>query len=185
MKPSKLFATAAVVFATGLPALALADDVFCPSNLGAVTIDGNVIVDGPCTMTGTLVKGNVLVYDGGALTLRDGQVLGNIQADSGVYVRVLRTDVNGDIQLTGVFGQNSNVSRSTIGGNLQLVANSSRLLAQYNTINGDLQAFSNKGGIVIRYNTIDGNLQCKTNVPRPTGGFNQVSGNKENQCARL
>jgi len=46
-------------------------------------------------------------------------------------------------------------------------------------------AFSNTGGVTIRYNTIDGNLQCKSNVPAPIGGFNQVSGNKEDQCRRL
>ena len=48
-----------------------------------------------------------------------------------------------------------------------------------------MQAFSNTGGVVIRYNDIDGNLQCKSNRPRPRGGFNQVAGNKEDQCAGL
>ena len=74
---------------------------------------------------------------------------------------------------------------TTIGGNLQLDANGSRLEAQYNTIDGDLQAFSNRGGLVIRYNTIDGNLQCKSNRPAPIGASNWVSGNKEDHCARL
>lgn len=168
----------------GLSAPALAD-VHCPPNLGAVTIDDNVIVTGPCVMSGTQVKGNVLVKSPGALTVRDAYIQGNIQADGGRYVRVLRSDVGGDIQLEGVFGEASRVQRSRIGGNLQLDQNHVPLVAEYNAIDGDLQAFSNTGGVVIRYNIIDGNLQCKSNSPAPTGGFNQVSGNKEDQCAGL
>jgi hypothetical protein len=178
----------AVALATGLGSAAVPAfaDVYCPPNLGAVTIDDNVIVEnGQCVMTGTQVKGNVLVKSTGALTVRDARIEGNIQADGGVFVRVLRTEVEGDIQLKGVFGDVSRIQRSTIGGNLQMDSNRSRLLAEYNAIDGDLQAFSNTGGVVIRYNTIDGNLQCKSNNPAPTGGFNQVSGNKEDQCGRL
>ncbi len=181
---NKLQAAAALAF-VGLSGAVMADDVYCPPNLGAVTIDGNVIVDGACSMTGTVVKGNVLVYDGGALTVRDARIDGNIQADGGVYVRVVRSDVGGDVQFEGLSGKKSVVARSTVGGNVQFDANTVPLVAQYNTIDGDLQALRNRGGVVILYNTIDGNLQCKSNRPAPTGGSNWVSGNKEDQCAGL
>jgi hypothetical protein len=91
-------------------------------------------------------------------------------------------------QLEGLYSdeEKSYIKASNIGGNLQLDNNSVRLVAQRNIIDGDLQAFSNTSKrIVIRYNTIDGNLQCKDNRPAPRGGFNRVSGNKEDQCARL
>lgn len=177
----------ALALATGLGGLAVPAfaDVYCPPSLGPVTIDDNVVVVGKCVLNGTQVKGNVLVQHNGALTVRDARIEGNIQADGGIYVRVLRTNVGGDIQLEGVSGEVSRVQRSSIGGNLQLDNNRIRLVAEYNSIDGDLQAFSNTGGVVIRYNTIDGNLQCKNNRPAPTGGFNQVSGNKEDQYARL
>ena len=138
----------AAALAAGLVAPALAD-VNCPPNLGAVTIDDNVIVTGQCVMSGTRVKGNVLVRPSGALTVRDARIEGNIQADGAVYVRVVRTDVGGDIQLEGVFREASRIQRSTIGGNVQLDNNRVRLVAEYNGIDGDLQAFSNTGGLVI------------------------------------
>ncbi len=177
----------AVALAAGLGSLIApaSADVYCPPNLGSITIDDNVIVRGQCLLDGTRVKGNVLVQSGGALTARNAHIDGNLQADGGIYVRVNRTSVGGDIQLEGVFREESRIQRSSIGGNLQLDNNRVRLVAEYNTIDGDLQAFGNTGGVVIRYNTIDGNLQCKSNRPAPTGGFNQVSGNKEDQCARL
>lgn len=181
----KVQKTMLAVALSGLISPAFAD-VYCPPNLGAVTIDDNVIVNGKCVLTGTQVKGNVIVNPQGSLTVRSGaRIDGNVQADGAVFVRVVDSNVGGDIQLEGVSGDISRVQRSSIGGNLQLDSNNVKLVAEYNAIEGDLQAFSNAGGVVIRYNTIDGNLQCKSNVPAPTGGFNQVSGNKEDQCARL
>lgn len=185
MKSQKtLLAVALAASLGGLAAPAFAD-VYCPPNLGPVTIDDNVIVTGQCLLDGTRVKGNVLVQSGGALSARNADIEGNIQADGGVYVRVSRTNVGGDIQLEGVFGEVSRIQRSSIGGNLQLDNNRIRLVAEHNTIDGDLQAFGNTSGVVIRYNTIDGNLQCKSNQPAPVGGFNQVSGDREDQCAGL
>jgi hypothetical protein len=119
------------------------------------------------------------------LTLRDAKVDGNVQAENAVYVRVIRSDIVGDIQLDNVNGGDSEVNRTTVDGNIQLNSNQAPLLVQYNSVDGDIQAFDNSGGVVIRHNIIDGNLQCKGNRPPPTGGFNRVSGNKEDQCKRL
>jgi hypothetical protein len=186
MKSRKALFAVALAAGLGSVAAPVLADVYCPPNLGPVTIDDNVIVEnGQCVLNGTQVKGSVLVKPNGALTVRDARIEGNIQADGGIYVRVLRTNVGGDIQLEGVSGEVSRIQRSSIGGNLQLDSNRVRLVAEYNAIDGDLQAFGNTGGAVIRYNTIDGSLQCKSNSPAPTGGFNQVSGNKEDQCAGL
>ncbi|MCF7992463.1 MAG: hypothetical protein K9M02_18640 [Thiohalocapsa sp.] len=186
MNLSKSLLAATLIAAGAVTAHSAVADVYCPKNLGAVTIDDDVIVDnGLCRMEGTTVKGNIKIYSGGALVARNVEVDGNVQADGGRFVRVIRSDVGGDIQLEGVHGDVSRVARSTVGGNVQYDSNSSRLVTIYSTIDGDLQAFSNTGGVVIRYNTIDGNLQCKSNRPRPIGGFNRVSGNKEDQCRNL
>jgi cytoskeletal protein CcmA (bactofilin family) len=185
MKLSKALIVTGMVFGMGMSSIVSADDVYCPENLGAVTIDGNVIVDGDCRMDRTTVKGNVHVYDGGALTVVHGDIDGNIQADGGHYVRVLHTRVGGDIQLEGISAELSGAYKSKVDGNIQLDANNVELWVKDTTIGGDLQAFSNRGGVVVRYNTIDGNLQCKENRPEPTGGSNWVSGNKEDQCKRL
>jgi hypothetical protein len=161
-------------------------DVTCPPNPGPVVIEGTVVVENRrCVLDGTWVKGNVLVKYGGVLIARDAEIEGNIQADGGEFVRIVRTDVGGSIQLENVGGGDSTISRNTVAGSIQLASNSGKMLVQYNAVDEDMQAFSNSGGVVIRYNTIDGNLQCKGNVPRPRGGFNVVAGNKEDQCARL
>lgn len=54
-----------------------------------------------------------------------------------------------------------------------------------NDVNADVQVFTNTGGVRISANRIDANLQCKSNTPPPTGGGNEVQGNKEDQCAGL
>lgn len=177
-------AVLASVLATALTGAAWAD-VECPPNPGAVTIDDNVIVTGVCVLDRTQVKGNVLVTAQGALTVRDARIEGNLQADGGLLVRVIRSDIGGDIQIKGLFGEVSRIQRSSIGGNLQLENNRVPLVADYNSIDGDLQAFANFGRLSINHNVIGGNLQCKENRPAPTGINNLVSGNKEDQCAKL
>ena len=67
----------------------------------------------------------MLVQSNGALTVRNkARIEGNIQADGGLYVRVLESArVGGDIQLKGLSGQGSYVKNSTVGGNLQMENN--------------------------------------------------------------
>jgi len=173
------------LLAAAAPGIALGDDVECPANLGAVTVDGNVLVVGPCTLEGTLVIGNVHVYPGGTLTAFRASIDGSIQAEGAIDVLVDESRVNGNIQLDNLVGDQSTITRSVVGGSIQMVSNLSTLVVDDNDVNADVQAFGNAGGVDITNNVIDGNLQCKSNSPAPTGGFNQVQGNKEDQCANL
>ncbi|HRD92966.1 MAG TPA: hypothetical protein PK201_07540 [Accumulibacter sp.] len=70
--------------------------------------------------------------------VRTSKINGGAQADGGIYVRVNRTNVSGDIQLEEVSGEVSRVQRSSIDDNLQLDNNRVRLVAEYNTIDGKL-----------------------------------------------
>jgi hypothetical protein len=160
-------------------------DVSCPPNRGAVTIDDNVVVRGICSLNGTSVKGNVLVYSGGRLTATNVRVDGNIQAEGAGSVAVRNSAIDGDIQLKGVRGSASYIIGNRVNGNIQMERNTRFLDVQSNVVDGDIQAFSNTGRVNIRSNVVDGNLQCKSNRPAPTGGANRVSGNKEDQCRRL
>jgi uncharacterized membrane protein YgcG len=162
-----------------------ADDVDCPPALGAVTVDGNVLIAAACTMEGTTVTGNILLYAGGSLVARGLNVEGNIQADDADYVDIMESEIDGSIQLDGLVGDASNITSNRINGNIQLDDNRSRLEVLDNTVGADLQAFANSGGVVIADNTVDGNLQCKENDPAPVGSNNRVSGNTEDQCANL
>lgn len=163
----------------------ISGDVNCPPNLGRVTVDGNVRVTAACRLDGTTVKGNVLLYSGGSLIAVDAYIDGNIQAERANYIDVAGTRVKGSIQLDGLVGMLSRVAASNVDGNIQLKDNRSRLEVLANSVNGDIQAFSNRGGVLITDNIVGGNLQCKSNSPAPTGGNNQVFGNKEDQCASL
>jgi hypothetical protein len=171
-----------------------ADDRRCRGSIGAVHVDGNVIVPqgATCTLRGTRVDGNVHVNARARLLARGVRVGGSIQAENHRNVvvaprrvndRVVRSRVGSDIQL--VSGRYGHVRRAVVGGNLQVKQNSARQVARGNVIDADLQAFSNKGGFRIFNNRIDGNLQCKSNSPRPHGAKNRVQGNKEDQCRRL
>lgn len=167
------------------PFAVLADDVNCPPDLGDVEIDGNVLIAAPCTMTGTVVKGNVHLYAGGSLVARDISVDGNIQAENAFEVDVAGSEIGGSIQLDDLVGDVTRITDNSVDGNIQLKGNRPRLEVAGNTVNADIQAFSNSGSIDISDNVVDGNLQCKSNDPAPTGGNNTVQGNKEDQCASL
>jgi hypothetical protein len=175
-------------------ASAQADDRRCTGTIGAVDVDGNVIVPSgeTCTLRGTRVDDNVFVKRGAVLEAFGVRVGGNIQAENHRRVLVAprtadntasRSRVGGDIQLFD--GTRGKVRRTVIGGNLQVKQNKGFQEAVRNVIDADLQAFSNDGGFRIFANRIDGNLQCKSNHPPPHGGDNVVQGNKEDQCKQL
>lgn len=165
---------------------ARADDFDCPPSRGEEIIDGNVIVVGTCSLLGTLVKGNVLLEDNGNLLAEDATIVGSVQTDGAEQVRIFRTVVNGDIQLTGIDGPGiSEVLDSKIGGTLDVETNPATFELKRNDVNSDLKANGNTGGVAIRDNEVGGNLQCQNNAPPPTGGNNIVDGNKEDQCESL
>ena len=160
-------------------------DVYCPPHLGAVTVDGNVLVTAACSLEGTRVKGNVLLYSGGSLVARDALIDGNVQAEFSNFVNVERTRVIGSIQLNGLVGDFSRMANNLVDGNIQLKDNRARVEVVANKVGADVQAFTNLGGVLVQDNGIGGNLQCKDNAPAPEGGNNAVSGNREDQCANL
>jgi len=185
LKRSLVFLSVAAAFALP-PSLAEAGDVYCPPSRGAVTIGGNLVVNGSCTLDATRVRGNVIVEDRGNLLARRADIDGNVQTDGARRVRLLRTDVDGSVQLEGLTSDLASiVDRSDIEGSIQVKQNRSPLALLNNFVDEDVQAFTNRGGVRIELNVIGGNLQCKENSPRPTGFGNRVGGNKEDQCAAL
>jgi hypothetical protein len=149
---------------------AQADDTTCRGTIGAVSLDGSVIVpEGAlCKLVGTRVDGNVHVESGAILKARGVRVGGNVQAEN--HERVVVKALNG--------------SRSRVDGSIQLKQGGGGRISQTD-VASDIQLFTNDGLFVVKGNHVDGNLQCKSNNPRPTGGNNVVEGNKEDQCRKL
>jgi len=151
----------------GFSTAALADRN-CSGTIGPITIDDNVVVQNAlCTLSGTIVKGNVLVYSGGKLRTLGAQIDGNIQAKDAISVTVEpNTFVDGDIQLENLSGV-SKVTYSEVTGNIQLKYNRRTVTVDYNTVNGDIQFEELKAGAYaanVRYNTVGGNIQMTKNT---------------------
>ena len=177
---------------TALTGSAAAEEVSCPPNRGAVTLD-NVRVIGSCTMTRTNVQGNIVVEDNAALYARGVRVIGSVQSEGATRIRLVpdattgqETGINGDVQIKNSAGTTlvSQIQDAQIGGTALIDDNQVPHNLYGNNVGGDVQVFQNDGVVRIRDNTIDGNLQCKANNPNPIdGGGNVVHGNAEDQCA--
>jgi hypothetical protein len=143
---------------------AMAEERTCRGTIGAVTLDNVRVPQGAtCRLEGTVVQGTVKVERNARLFATGVRVVGNIQGENH-----RRVEVRG----------------SRVGGSIQVVQGENALLRN-NRVGQDVQSFENNGTQRFTLNRINGNLQCKENVPAPTGGGNQVDGNKEDQCANL
>lgn len=182
--PTLTITFAAILVAAGG---AVADDTFCPPNLGAVTVDNVIADNGACNLSSTIVQGNVLVEPGGSLVSQGStRVGGSVQLDGGTFVALIQdTRVAGDVQIKGATVGSGYAGPVIIGGSFQAEGNSGVVVAVGGTVGGDLQVFKNTGGGLIGQNTVGGNLQCTENDPAPVPfvAANTVSGNKEDQCA--
>jgi len=146
--------------------VALADRK-CSGTIGPVTIDDNILVQNArCTLNGTMVKGNVLVYSGGRLTTLGAQIEGNLQAKDAVSVAVEpNTFVDGDIQLENLSGT-SRINYSDVTGSIQVKYNRQAVTVDYNTVNGDIQFEELRASnypAYVRHNTVGGNVQMTRN----------------------
>lgn len=142
-----------------LSATAMADDVHCPANLGAVEIDGNVLIAAPCRLDGTTVKGSVELFAGGSLIAVDATIIGNIQATAADFVDVDNSEVEGSVQLDDMVGTTNSVRNSTIVGAVQQTGSLSALEVIDNVIGADVQVFGNSAAVTVDDNHIEGSVQ--------------------------
>jgi hypothetical protein len=162
-----------------------AEETVCRGTIGAKTLDNVKVPQGEaCTLKGTKVKGTIKVNKGARLAAIDVNVIGNVQGENARNV-IVRKDsrVGGSLQV--VQGKKATVAGSKVKGDILYDEQSGEVMVSSNGVGGNVQAFQNTGGVHIKGNVIDGNLQCKENKPAPTGGNNEVQGNKEDQCEEL
>lgn len=178
---------AVLVLAIAMPAAA--DEIICKTIFQNRTIDGDILVPrgASCILANTYVKGNVRLADRAQLVARDKTfVEGSVQTDGANRVRIRNSEVNGNIQLTGIdYSQESLVVNTRVGGTIDWEDNDAGMLIRYNKVNGDIKVNQNNRRARIYDNKVGGNLQCQANEPAPVGARNIVDGNKENQCRRF
>src|SRR5438067_480448 len=137
------FALLAVVGVLAATASAsAAGDTACTGALGAVTVDGNLIVPAGavCLLTGTHVTGNVTAEQGSpsaVLRIRGATIDGNVQVQQGANSVIgFSTVVGGNYQCEQC--RFADVHVSTINGNYQDNSLTEGVFADGNTIGGNL-----------------------------------------------
>ncbi len=181
-------AAAEPAFVLGLPPLTIPDGqetVSCANgSIGARSLDTVNVPDGAaCQLSGTRLRGSIIVGNTSTLEAAGVQVTGNLQAEGARSVKVGGTaSFDGSVQIKQ--GEVAEIVGATIGGDLQLDAQRGELRAHGNRIGGSVQAVANRGGVALTDNRMNGNLQCKENTPAPSGGGN-IAALKEDQCVAL
>ncbi len=164
---------------------AAAQSSHCTSALGDVEVRGNLDITARCQLTGTDVRGNVTLFSGGSLIARDVRIRGNLEARRADFVAIEDSEIDGNVTLDELVGDNSSIEDTEIDGNASLTSNRSALEILNNEIDGNVQASGNSGGVSISGNSIDGNLECSGNTPAPVGLGNRVDKRSQGQCENL
>ena len=156
----------------------------CTSNLGDIEQRGTLNVTGRCQLSGADVRGDVLIFAGGALVARDTRIRGNLEASRADFVELVGVRVDRNVSLQELVGDSSRVDSSDLRGSVMLTGNRSRFEILDNDVSHDLGAFGNTGGLQIAGNAIEGNLECSGNTPPPTLLGNRIGGDAQGQCGR-
>ena len=164
---------------------AAAQGTHCTNALGDVEVRGNLDITSRCELTGTSVRGNVTLFSGGSLIARDVNIRGNLVARRADFVAIEDSEIDGNVTLDELVGDNSSIENTEIDGNASLTSNRSALEILNNEIDGNVQASGNSGGVSISGNSIDGNLECSGNTPAPVGLGNRVEKRSQGQCENL
>jgi hypothetical protein len=180
-----------VVGACALAALGLhignasAEDSNCLLDIGDVIVVGNVLIATSCELTGTEVRGNVILFAGGSLIARDVRIRGRLEGRRADFVDMETSRVDGSITLEEMVGDLSTLELSDFRGDILLSGNRSGLEIVDNEIARNLRATGNTGGLLVAGNSIGEDLECAGNAPTPLGIGNRVDGDSEGQCENL
>ncbi len=160
--------------------VALAGDTECRGTLGAVTIQGNVIVpdDSQCTLSGTNVQGAVVVKSRSTLIATGITATGGVQGQSATKVMICDSVIGNSISLTkgGDFGGSIGLHNNQINGDIQLQDNRQPIQLLHNSVSGSIAAQGNVAGVEIIGNGTElkpvNGVQCQDNMPAPEGSGN-------------
>jgi uncharacterized repeat protein (TIGR03803 family) len=158
-------------------------------------ITGNVtMVSGTFALNSASVGGNVTINGGGTYTFGPATTIGgNLQIQNiplgSESNSVCGTTIYGNMQLdnNGTAVQvgpapPQTCAGDTIGGNLEVVENTSSALMFDNSVGGNMSVLDNTGPVDVVGNTVRGNLLCQGNTNLLMGSDNTVGGNITGQC---
>jgi hypothetical protein len=155
-----------------------------PKRIDAATALGIPII-GEYRCMGTvswLTADNLIVPPGGTCNLSGARIKGTIKVEEGATLNASGIYVKGSVQAKKA--ASVNISNSTFDGSFEMEEGGSAQLDE-SQVKGDAKFVKNTNSLTISNNTIKGNLHCKENNLMPTGGGNDVQGNKEEQCSGL
>ena len=149
----------------------------CSSSINDSTIQGEVSVQGTCTIQSSRIDGNVSIQPGSTLIIKDTTVLGPISGDRVKAIDVQDSRLGKGIVVTGsvdsvklthtsVYGapvmlsgaKTVEISSSNVGDSMTLKDNSRVLNITYSTINNGLSC--NRG---IAYRAVGSNVNGQVN----------------------
>jgi hypothetical protein len=154
----------------------------CTTGLDGVELRGTLNVAARCQLSGSDVRGDVIIFAGGSLVARDTRIRGSLEASRADFVELAGVRVDRNVSLQELVGDSSRIESSDLRGSVMLTSNRSRLEIVDNEFRHDLGAFGNTGGLQIVGNDIGGDLQCTGNTPAPTLLGNRIEGSAEGQC---
>lgn len=157
----------------------------CLLDIGAVVVNGSIQIATSCELTGTDVKGNVILFAGGSLIARNVHIRGRLEGSRANFVDMARSRVDGNVRLEELVGDVSTLELTDFRRDVLLTGNRSHLEILNNEIEGDLVATGNTGGLMLAGNSIGEDLACTGNTPTPLGIGNRVDGDREGQCESL
>ena len=148
---------------------AAAQGSHCTANLGEVEVRGNLDITARCQLSGTSVRGNVTLFAGGSLIARDVSIRGHLEARRADFVAIEGSEIDGNVTLEELVGDNSSIEDTEIGGNASLTSNRSGLELLNNEIDGNLKASDNTGGVSISGILLTGIWSAPATRQRPQG----------------
>jgi hypothetical protein len=148
-------------------------------------IQGDVEIAVPCTLANVEIDGDVIVFSGGSLVANDVHIKGNLYTSRADFIAMERGQIDGNVRLEELVGDETTIQGTTIDGNILLARNRSRLEIVNNDIHGGMFAVDNTGGLLISGNSFETSLECLDNAPEPFGIANRVDGGALGQCADL
>lgn len=166
-----------LVISALFPSRALAKRIVCsPEASLSGEIPANVLVTVACNVEIAIVRGNIEVEPGGALSIAFCTVVGNIEGAAALST--FFATVTGNIALAE--GVHTIAGPSTVKGNVEVGAGA--MLTITGTVEGNVEADAGATVVLTPANAVLGNVECEAGATVVVGSPFAVLGNIDEEC---